>query len=67
MDAEKQLADFIARSREARAVQASRVSGLIQSIAAGIPYEPDTTDPGDTAGTVEDPQSDQVSRPEGET
>lgn len=44
MSSEERLAKFIAQSREARAIHASRVSGLIKSIASSVPYEFDPTD-----------------------
>ena len=47
MSSEQRLATFIAQSREARAIHASRVSGLIKSIASSVPYEFDPTDDGE--------------------
>jgi len=44
MSSEERLAKFIAQSREARSIHASRVSGLIKSIASSVPYEFDPTD-----------------------
>lgn len=47
MSSEERLAKFIAQSREARNVHASRVSGLIKSIASSVPYEFDPSDDGE--------------------
>ena len=47
MSSAERLAEYIARSREARKIQASRVSGLITSIANGEIYEFDPAIAGD--------------------
>lgn len=64
MTSEERLAQFIARSREARQVQASRVSDLISSITTGIPYEFDPTNNGEQP--VTNPEGGELSEPEGE-
>lgn len=67
MTSEERLAQFIARSREARQSQASRVSNLITSIANGIPYEFDPAN-GDTDELpVTDSESGQLPESEGKT
>ena len=53
MSSEERLAKFIAQSREARNVHASRVSGLIKSIASSVPYEFDPADDGEQQPSAE--------------
>ena len=62
MNAEESLSQIIARSREARQQHASRVSGLINSIASGKPYEFDPTNDGDIAAS----EGGELSEPEGQ-
>lgn len=64
MSSEERLAKFIAQSREARSIHASRVSGLIKSIASSVPYEFDPTDNGDKQPTAE---GSELPEPQGET
>lgn len=53
MSSEERLAKFIAQSREARSIHASRVSGLIKSIASSVPYEFDPADNGEQQPSAE--------------
>lgn len=64
MSSEERLAKFIAQSREARSIHASRVSGLIKSIASSVPYEFDPTDGGDKQPTAE---GGELPEPQGKT
>lgn len=64
MSSEERLAKFIAQSREARLIHASRVSGLIKSIASSVPYEFDPTDDGEQQPIA---KSGELPEPQGET
>lgn len=65
MSSEERLAKFIAQSREARAIHASRVSGLIKSIASSVPYEFDPT--GDDGEQQPIAEGGELPEPQGQT
>ena len=64
MSSEERLTKFIAQSREARSIHASRVSGLIRSIANSVPYEFDPTNDGEPVTSAE---GGELPEPQGET